>query len=459
MRPSASQHPKHRRDRRFAVSSLINRITATRWIRGAQRRAARTWAAQTRAVRTRAAHLAPVVRRLLSAPTTGAHGIKAVAGVLAVAVALAAPAYAAVSSSGQAHPGQASDDDEGTPTFGALGFGQVTPSGTYRPASSAQLDQAALGTPPRSHRSEAATTVRGEGALPAAQEPNASQADGAAPDKGGAVGGGKVLAETAPTAKPKQDQPEAAAAAQSEQAKAAAKPEQAKAAPKPTPTKNPYAAHEVRFGRDNKWVRVKGMDVASHQGYVDWDYWWKEGKRFVFIKATEGTSYINPFYEHAWKGSRKVGMLRGAYHFARPDTSSGSAQAKYFVANGGGGKGDGWTLPGVLDIEFGEAVGVATCYNRSPQFLTNWIDDFVTTYEKLTGRKAIIYTNTSWWHQCVGSHKSFKDNPLWIANYDGQVGALPPGWETHTFWQYTDTPLDQNYFKGSYAKLKEMASK
>jgi hypothetical protein len=45
-------------------------------------------------------------------------------------------------------------------------------------------------------------------------------------------------------------------------------------------------------------------------------------------------------------------MIRGAYHFARPHTTSGVIQAEYFVDHGGGWSGDGTTLPGALDIEY-----------------------------------------------------------------------------------------------------------
>lgn len=208
-----------------------------------------------------------------------------------------------------------------------------------------------------------------------------------------------------------------------------------------------------------RFVRVEGMDVSGYQPEVDWKFWWRQGKRFVFIKATEGTNFRSPTYRSQWTESRRVGMLRGAYHFALPDGPTGVAQAKHFVANGGGSKADGWTLPGVLDIEFGDAVGKPTCYNRSPEHIVRWIRGFTTTYQKLTGRTAIIYTNATWWQQCTGNSTAFKDYPLWIASYNPQPGDLPGGWDKHLIWQFTDTPLDQNYFKGSYAELKDLASR
>ena len=45
------------------------------------------------------------------------------------------------------------------------------------------------------------------------------------------------------------------------------------------------------------------------------------------------------------------GIIRGPYHFARPGSSSGAAQARHFLAHGGKWSGDGRTLPGAVDLE------------------------------------------------------------------------------------------------------------
>jgi GH25 family lysozyme M1 (1,4-beta-N-acetylmuramidase) len=63
------------------------------------------------------------------------------------------------------------------------------------------------------------------------------------------------------------------------------------------------------------------------------------------------SAYKDPKFSDNYIGATKVGLIRGAYHFGRPDTSSGAAQANFFVAHGGGWSRDGITLPGVLDIE------------------------------------------------------------------------------------------------------------
>ncbi|SCK11847.1 Lyzozyme M1 (1,4-beta-N-acetylmuramidase), GH25 family [Streptomyces sp. WMMB 714] len=205
---------------------------------------------------------------------------------------------------------------------------------------------------------------------------------------------------------------------------------------------------------------VEGVDVSGHQGNVNWSSLWGSGVKFAYVKATEGTSYRNPYFTQQYNGSYNIGMIRGAYHFALPNNSSGAAQANYFADHGGGWSKDGKTLPGVLDIEY-NPYG-ATCYGLSQSAMVNWIKDFTNTYKSRTGRDAVIYTTTDWWTTCTGNNGGFGNtNPLWIARYASAPGALPNGWGFHTFWQYTSTgPIvgDHNSFNGSMDRLKALAN-
>ncbi|MGP3926602.1 lysozyme [Streptomyces sp. 8N616] len=205
---------------------------------------------------------------------------------------------------------------------------------------------------------------------------------------------------------------------------------------------------------------VEGVDVSSHQGNVNWPALWNSGVRFAYVKATEGNYYRNPYFTQQYNGSYNIGMIRGAYHFATPNDSSGANQANYFVDRGGGWSRDGKTLPGVLDIEY-NPYG-ATCYGKSQAAMVSWIRDFTTTYKARTGRDAVIYTTTGWWTQCTGNSGSFgSTNPLWIARYNTTPGTLPNGWAYHTFWQYTSSgPIvgDHDKFNGSYDRLKVLAN-
>ncbi|MFD7920111.1 lysozyme [Streptomyces sp. NPDC059740] len=205
---------------------------------------------------------------------------------------------------------------------------------------------------------------------------------------------------------------------------------------------------------------TEGVDVSSHQGSVDWATLWNSGVKFAYVKATESTSYTNPSFAQQYNGSYNVGMIRGAYHFATPDTSSGAAQATYFLAHGGGWSKDGKTLPGALDMEY-NPYG-ATCYGLSAAGMVNWVKDFTSTYKAKTGRDPVIYTSTSWWTQCTGNSAAFGSvNPLWIPRYGSSVGTLPAGWGFHTIWQYTSTgPTvgDHNKFNGDLSRVQALAN-
>lgn len=206
---------------------------------------------------------------------------------------------------------------------------------------------------------------------------------------------------------------------------------------------------------------VPGMDVSSWQGEVDWAAAYASGARFAYVKATEGTTYTNPYFAQQYNGSYEQGMVRGAYHFALPDRSSGAAQADYFLAHGGGWSADGRTLPGALDMEY-NPYG-ATCYGLSQSAMAAWVADFVNTYYNAAGRYPTIYTSTSWWDQCVGSQGSFAAaDPLWIARYASSVGELPQAWTDYVFWQYADSgtfPGDQDLYQGSMPELRRFAKR
>ncbi|TQM84284.1 lysozyme [Saccharothrix saharensis] len=202
---------------------------------------------------------------------------------------------------------------------------------------------------------------------------------------------------------------------------------------------------------------VPGMDVSSHQGDVDWPHWWNQGMRFAYVKATEGTGYVNPKYGQQYDGSYQVGMVRGAYHFALPDRSDGAAQANYFVDHGGGWSADGRTLPGALDVEY-NPYSDDKCYGLTPEAMVAWVRQFAETYQARTGRWPMIYTSTSWWDMCTGRLGDFTaTNPLWVARYAESVGTLPHRWSAHSIWQHTSTPIDQNLFNGTMDDLVALA--
>ncbi|KAG6908001.1 hypothetical protein DXG01_006536 [Tephrocybe rancida] len=218
----------------------------------------------------------------------------------------------------------------------------------------------------------------------------------------------------------------------------------------------------------------QGIDVSNYQPSINWATVKANGVKFAFIKATEGTGYTNPSFSSQYTGATNNGLIRGGYHFARPDVSSGATQATYFLAHGGGWSADGITLPGALDIEY-NPYG-ATCYGLSHASMVAWIKDFSNTYLAKTGRypsSSKIFTDVrlpmltfeqSSTPPLIGGPPArattlgsvlptlsgSPDTPLLL--------ALSPlaGRNFTTFWQYADSgpnPGDQDLFNGDAAGL------
>lgn len=208
-------------------------------------------------------------------------------------------------------------------------------------------------------------------------------------------------------------------------------------------------------------VQTPGLDVSHWQGTISWATVKANGAKFAYIKATEGTGYRDPNFSTNYLNAYNQGIIRGAYHYARPDTSGGAAQADYFASHGGAWSRDGLTLPGVLDIEWGTASQGGDCYGLSQASMVSWIRAFSNQYHARTTRWPVIYTATSWWTQCTGNRGDFSStNPLFVARYASAVGALPYNWSYQTIWQYADSgifPGDQDRFNGDYSRVQALA--
>lgn len=208
-------------------------------------------------------------------------------------------------------------------------------------------------------------------------------------------------------------------------------------------------------------ARVEGVDVSAYNPRVDWTALHRDGVRFAWVKASEGTTWSSPRFTAQWAGARAAGLLTGAYHYARPANSPGAAQARHFVRTGGAWTADGRTLPGALDLErnTGTAGGGDPCYGLTPTRMVAWIRDFVTTYRDLTGRAPVIYVQTPWWIECTGNDTTLAaDSPLWLYDHEAPEEPLPAGWPSTLVWQYgVREGLDRNVFHGDEAALRRWA--
>lgn len=195
-----------------------------------------------------------------------------------------------------------------------------------------------------------------------------------------------------------------------------------------------------------------GIDVSHWQGTIDWNAVAANGVEFAFIKATEGGDYVDPRFAANWDGARQAGVVRGAYHFFRPQTDA-VAQAAHFLATVHLSPGD---LPPVLDVEVTDG--------RSADVVAEGVRTWLREVERATGRRPIVYTRASFWTAQVGG--GLGGYPLWVAHYGVSSPNIPGGWSGWTFWQHSDAgrvngiggDVDLNWFNGGRAELDAFVS-
>ncbi len=177
-----------------------------------------------------------------------------------------------------------------------------------------------------------------------------------------------------------------------------------------------------------------GIDVSHHQDTIDWPEVAASGQRFVFAKATEGRSFVDPLYAINKFNAQAAGLVFGAYHFARPDDSANDAvrEADHFVTTAQLTPGN---LVPVLDIERTGGLSHAG--------VTKWILTWLAHVTERLGVRPMIYTSPSGWATRTGDTTAVAEagyTLLWVAHWGVEKPRLPADdWAGHgwTFWQYT----------------------
>jgi len=212
---------------------------------------------------------------------------------------------------------------------------------------------------------------------------------------------------------------------------------------------------------------INGIDVSSNDysnGHPpNWAARKAGGDEFAYVKATEATDYYNPYFRADNRTAKSVGLYVGAYAFGRPDLGNAAGQANYFADRLEWTR-DGKTLPPFLDIEWPyPALDLPNCYGLSTSQMVSWISTFLTTLERRTGVRPMIYTNVNWWNPCTDSSTAFRQYGLDISSCLRSPPSAP-GWGTRwTFWQY-DIPdcgrggvNDFDVFNGNLDQLASLA--
>lgn len=195
-----------------------------------------------------------------------------------------------------------------------------------------------------------------------------------------------------------------------------------------------------------------GFDVSQYQGQIDWTKTDTVENTFklhyVFIRATAGYDAVDKRFLTNWNAAGQRTLLRGAYHYYRPDENS-VEQAYNFIRTVKLKKGD---LPPVLDIE-------QLPEDQPVDSLKKGLKRWLWLIEKHYGVKPIIYSGNRFYNDFLC--EDFKQYPVWIANYNFFVESMDSDWE---FWQFSERgfipgiegDVDLNLFKGNRSSLDKL---
>lgn len=206
---------------------------------------------------------------------------------------------------------------------------------------------------------------------------------------------------------------------------------------------------------------IKGVDVSAHQGQIDWQILASQNLSFVFMKATEGSSWVDKKFAYNFENAHKYGLYVGAYHFFSFE-SGGETQAQNFIRNVPQTKDGQRFLPPVVDIEF---YGSNASHPPSVDSVRAELHILLQSLQEHYGLKPIIYTTSSFYD--VYLRGQYEDYPLWIRSIFfspdsvfAKVFNMYFDKSSWAFWQYNphgvldgyhggEKYIDLNVFNGS----------
>ena len=185
-----------------------------------------------------------------------------------------------------------------------------------------------------------------------------------------------------------------------------------------------------------------GIDVSEWQGEIDWERVIDSGIRIAYIRASEGSNYIDPDAMRNYYGAKENGIKVGFYHYltARNEAEA-IEQAEFFVS----------VVKG-LNIDCRLAMDFESFGDLGTEEINLISETFLKEVERLSGKEVIIYSD-AYNAAYTFSTELANSYPIWVADY----GVEEPGngnWKVWDGFQYSDAGridgiegnVDRDYF-------------
>jgi len=181
-----------------------------------------------------------------------------------------------------------------------------------------------------------------------------------------------------------------------------------------------------------------GVDISSYQADVSMEKLKEQHIGFVYIKATEGSTYQDEMFPVNWENARRAGLPSGAYHFFSYD-SPGSTQAENFIRV----VGDdirGRLLPAV-DLEY---YGDKEENPPAKEDVIRELTAFLNALEARYGIKPVIYTRPDIYEKYLEDFTG--EYKMWISSlYTPLRWNYKGDWY---IWQYLNRGILEGYSGG-----------
>ena len=171
---------------------------------------------------------------------------------------------------------------------------------------------------------------------------------------------------------------------------------------------------------------IEGIDVSHWEGDIDFREVKRDGIRFVYIKSSEGDTYIDPDFERNYREARKARLKIGFYHYVTARTVEAARnEARHFAEVIQGKRYQGRP---VMDFEsFG---------SLSKEQINEISLAFLQEVREATGKPVAVYSDANNAKNTFDVRLSVY--PLWIAQYGISHPEMQNHWRQWIGWQYTD---------------------
>ena len=170
----------------------------------------------------------------------------------------------------------------------------------------------------------------------------------------------------------------------------------------------------------------EGIDVSRWQGTINFQEVANSGIDIVYIKATQGTTYVSPLFEEQYTNARNNGLKIGFYHYVTARTVEQARNEAQFFAS----------KISVKQVYCKLAIDFEEFGNLSTQEINAIGLAFIKRLEEITNKPVVVYSNTytarTIWNGEITNY------PLWVAEYGVSRPEDNGKWNTYEGWQYTN---------------------